>query len=331
MFANFLYLYYIFFLFTNNCQSLFLISMEKILIVDDSKTICQILADMMNSLGYENKVAADGMQALTMLKEEVFSVVISDIEMPGMDGLTLIKKIKEEYPGMDIITITGFGTKYSYPEVIKTGASDFIIKPFGLDEITAKLNRIFRERTIKHQLEEKNAELLLLSINDDLTGLYNRRHFYNQLEKEIIRARRQNRTLFLIMLDLDEFKKFNDTYGHLEGDRVLKEVGKAINKSIRNNVDEGFRYGGDEFTVIIPEANQQQTMQIAKRIQESCGAIKPLPIEISLGLAELTDNYDVESFVRCADQAMYLAKNSSKKILSNDEIPDGNIPLTSSA
>ena len=294
--------------------------MEKILIVDDSKTICQILADMMNSLGYENKAATDGLQALTMLQEEVFSVVISDIEMPGIDGLTLIKKIKENSPEIDVISITGFGTKYSYSEVIKTGASDFIIKPFGLDEVVAKLNRIFRERSIKHQLEEKNAELLLLSINDDLTGLYNRRHFYNQLEKEIIRARRQNRMLFLVMLDLDEFKKFNDTYGHLEGDRVLKEVGKAINKSIRKNVDEGFRYGGDEFTVIIPEANQKQTMQIAQRIQEACRAIQPLPIEISLGLVELTNNHDVESLVRCADQAMYQAKNSSLKILSYDKL-----------
>jgi two-component system cell cycle response regulator len=305
--------------------------MEKILIVDDSKTICRILVDLMNSLGYENKAATDGLQALAMLKEEVFSVVISDIEMPGIDGLTLIKKIKENSPEIDVISITGFGTKYSYSEVIKTGASDFIIKPFGLDEVVAKLNRIFRERAIKHQLEEKNAELLLLSINDDLTGLYNRRHFYNQLEKEIIRARRQNRILFLVMLDLDEFKKFNDTYGHLEGDRVLKEVGRAINKSIRNNVDEGFRYGGDEFTVIVPEANQKQTMQIAQRIQEACRAIKPLPIEISLGLAELTDNHDVELFVHCADQAMYQAKNSSSKILIYGKIFGGNIPLTGSA
>jgi two-component system, cell cycle response regulator len=318
-------------LFINNCQILFLIPMEKVLIVDDSKTICQILVDMMNSLGYENKTATDGLQALAMLKEEVFSVVISDIEMPGIDGLTLIKRIKEKSAEIDVISITGFGTKYSYSEVIKTGASDFIIKPFGIDEITAKLNRIFRERNIKHQLEEKNAELLLLSINDDLTGLYNRRHFYNQLEKEIIRARRQNRILFLVMLDLDDFKKFNDTYGHLEGDRVLKEVGKAINKSIRSNVDEGFRYGGDEFTVIIPEANQKQTMQIAQRIQEACRAIKPLPIEISLGLSELTDNHEVESFVHCADQAMYQAKNSSTKILIYGKIPGGNIPLTSSA
>ena len=301
-------------------HSIFSFFMEKVLIVDDSKTICRIIVDLMTSLGYENKSVADGSQALTMLKEEAFSVVISDIEMPGIDGLTLIKEIKENFPEIDIISITGFGTRYSYSEVIKTGASDFIIKPFGLDEVVAKLNRIFRERSIKHQLEEKNAELLLLSINDDLTGLYNRRHFYNQLEKEIIRARRQNRMLFLIMLDLDEFKKFNDTYGHLEGDRVLKEVGKAINKSIRKNVDEGFRYGGDEFTVIIPEANQKQTMQIAQRIQEACRAIQPLPIEISLGLVELTNNHDVESLVRCADQAMYQAKNSSLKILSYDKL-----------
>ena len=305
--------------------------MEKVLIVDDSKTICQILVDMMNSLGYENRTATDGLHALTILKEENFSVVISDIEMPGLDGLTLIKRIKDQFPGMDVITITGFGTKYSYSEVIKTGASDFIVKPFGIDEIAAKLDRIFRERSIKRQLEEKNAELLLLSINDDLTGLYNRRHFYNQLEKEIIRARRQNRMLFLIMLDLDDFKKFNDSYGHLEGDRVLKEVGKAISKSIRNNVDEGFRYGGDEFTVIIPEANQKQTMQIALRIQEACRAIKPLPIEASLGLAELTDEHDVESFVHCADQAMYQAKNSPIKILTYGNIPGENVFLTTNA
>ncbi len=131
--------------------------MEKVLIVDDSKTLCQILVDLMNSLGYENKSVTDGLQALTILKEEVFSVVISDIEMPGIDGLTLIKRIKENSQEIDVISITGFGTKYSYSEVIKTGASDFIIKPFGLDEVVAKLNRIFRERNIKHQLEKKKC------------------------------------------------------------------------------------------------------------------------------------------------------------------------------
>ena len=318
-------------LFANNYKILFFIPMEKILIVDDSKMIYQILADMMNSLGHEIEAASDGYQALRLLNEKDFSVVISDIEMPGIDGLTLIKKIKEKSPEIDVISITGFGTKHSYSEVIKTGASDFIIKPFGIDEITAKLDRIFRERTIKRQLEEKNAELLMLSIHDDLTGLYNRRHFYNQLEKEIMRSRRQNRILFLIMLDLDDFKKLNDTYGHLEGDRILKEVGKAINKSIRSNVDEGFRYGGDEFAVIIPEANEKQTMQIAQRIQGACRAIRPLPIEISLGLAELADDHDVETIVHSADKAMYQAKNSSLKILINGKISGENVLVISSS
>jgi len=301
--------------------------MEKILIVDDNRTICHILADMMKSLGHEYKTATDGLQALGILREENFSIVISDIEMPGIDGLTLIKKIKEKSADIDIITITGFETKYSYSEVIKTGASDFIIKPFGMDEVAAKLNRIVRERLIKKELEEKNAELLKLSINDDLTGLYNRRHFFSQLEKEVIRAQRQNHTLFLIMLDLDDFKKFNDSHGHLEGDRILKEVGNGINKSIRKNVDEGFRFGGDEFAVIIPEANQKQTIQIAKRIQESCRSINPRPIEISLGLVERTDKHDLESFVHCADQAMYQAKESHIKIIIYGETPDAAVLL----
>ena len=304
--------------------------MEKILIVDDSKTICHILSDMMSSLGYENKIATDGFQALKMLNENGFSVVISDIEMPGIDGLTLIKKIKEHSPEIDVISITGFGTKYSYSEVIKTGASDFIIKPFGIDEISAKLNRIFRERSIKVELEEKNAELLKLSINDDLTGLYNRRHFYNQLEKEIIRARRQNRSLFLIMLDIDDFKNFNDAYGHLVGDKALKAVGWAINKSIRSNVDEGFRYGGDEFTIIVPEANQQQIIKIVERIQEACKEVEPQAVTVSVGLVPLGESHDVESFVNCADRAMYQAKNSPlKKIVMYGDSVGEKIPVRS--
>ena len=289
--------------------------MEKILIVDDNRTICHILSDMMNVLGYDNSATTEGKQALNLLREEIFSVVIADIEMPGMDGLTLIRRIKEVFSEIDVISITGYGTKYSYSEVIKNGASDFITKPFGIDEISAKLNRIFRERRIKKELKEKNVVLLKLSINDDLTGLYNRRHFYNQLEKEIIRAQRQNRPLFLLILDLDGFKKYNDTFGHIGGDKLLKEVGKAVLSSIRKNVDEAFRYGGDEFTIIIPEATQEQALKIAQRIQEACAHINPHPINISIGLSELQVGQGVESLVHCADQAMYQAKHSLDKIV----------------
>lgn len=287
-------------------------SREKILIIDDSKSICKLLSDMMIVLGHENKVAMDGYEALKILAEEPFSIVISDIELPGIDGLSLIKKIKEKFPEIDVISMTGYESKYSYTDVIRAGASDFITKPFVFEEIEAKLNRIIRERNFKKELEKKNEELLKLSIHDDLTELYNRRYFYSKLEEEMIRARRQHRSLFLIMFDIDKFKEYNDTYGHIEGDKLLKNVGKAILSSIRKNVDAGFRYGGDEFTVIIPEANKEQAIKIVERIRKSCKNFSHKPVNISVGLAELKDDYDVETFVSCADQAMYQAKNYRK-------------------
>ena len=285
---------------------------EKILIVDDDEAICQTIADMVNVLGYDVRIARDGFQALKIIDEEPFAIVIADIKLPRIDGLSLIKKIKEKFPGIDIISMTGYTSKYSYTDVIQTGSSDFITKPFGIDELEAKLNRIFRERNIKKELKKMNEELLKLSINDDLTGLYNRRHFYAKLKEEMMRAKRQHRSLFLIIFDLDGFKKFNDTFGHIEGDKILKNVGKAINACIRKNVDSGFRYGGDEFTIIVPEANKEQTIKISERIRQSCKNFFPNPINISLGLVELKDEFNVETFVSCADQAMYKAKTSKK-------------------
>lgn len=283
---------------------------EKVLIVDDDEVLCRTLADMMDFLGHDIRIARDGFQALKLIDEEPFDIVISDIELPGIDGLMLIKKLKEKLPEIDIISMTGYATKYSYTDVISNGASDFIAKPFGVDEMEAKLNRIIRERNTNKELKKMNEELLKLSINDDLTGLYNRRHFYNKLKEEMMRARRQRHSLFLIMFDVDNFKSFNDNFGHIEGDKVLKNVGQAIEGSIRKNVDAGFRYGGDEFTVIIPEANKRQTLDISKRMRQSCKDFSPNPINISLGFSELRDDYDVEAFVASADQAMFAAKTS---------------------
>ncbi|MBN2468282.1 MAG: diguanylate cyclase [Deltaproteobacteria bacterium] len=292
---------------------------EKILIVDDDQTVCRMLSDMMNALGHNNKMSNDGLDALQMMETESFTIVISDIQMPGIDGLTLITRIKEKSPETDIITITGHHSKYPYALVIRTGATDFITKPFGIDELEAKLDRIIRERKIRQELRNKNQELLRLSRNDDLTGLFNRRHFYTRLTAEINRARRQHRPLFLLIFDLDKFKRYNDNHGHVEGDSLLKKIGLAVLYSIRKDVDAGFRYGGDEFAVIIPEANKDQTLRVANRIIQACKNIKPRPIDVSIGIAELTENYDVESFVADADRAMYKAKKSKDKIAVYNE------------
>jgi diguanylate cyclase (GGDEF)-like protein/PAS domain S-box-containing protein len=157
----------------------------------------------------------------------------------------------------------------------------------------------------KKRLEK---ELEKLSITDSLTGIYNQRHFYNELKREVERAKRLNHPLSLLLFDIDEFKYYNDTYGHLEGDKVLHEVGKIVVKSIRVNVDSGYRYGGDEFVVILPEAGREQAFSVADRIRVSFNNAGLVDVTLSMGLIEYRIEYDLETFVRHADKAMYTAK-----------------------
>jgi len=164
---------------------------------------------------------------------------------------------------------------------------------------------VLRDVTEKIRLEK---ELLELSITDGLTGLRNQRHFYNELDKEMDRSKRQSATLSLLLFDLDDFKAFNDIHGHPEGDRVLKSVGRAVLKSIRR-MDSAYRYGGDEFTVILPGATQKEGAQVADRIQKSFETIPHLQqIKLSIGLVEFDPQYNLTDFVKHADEAMYTAK-----------------------
>ena len=172
------------------------------------------------------------------------------------------------------------------------------------DEVVGVL-AVLRDVTEKIRLEK---ELLELSITDGLTGLHNQRHFYNELDKEMERSKRQRTTLSLLLFDLDDFKLFNDIHGHLEGDRVLKSVAQVVLKSIRR-MDSAYRYGGDEFTVILPGATQEEGAQVADRIRKTFDSTPYLQrIKLSIGLVEYEPQYDLTTFVKHADEAMYTAK-----------------------
>lgn len=164
---------------------------------------------------------------------------------------------------------------------------------------------VLRDVTEKIRIEK---ELLELSITDGLTGLHNQRHFYNELDKEMERSKRQHTTLSLLLFDLDDFKVFNDIHGHLEGDKVLKNVAQAVLKSIRR-MDSAYRYGGDEFTVILPGATRNEGAQVAERIKKSFESTPYLQqIKLSIGLVEFDPQYELTTFVKHADEAMYTAK-----------------------
>ncbi|MGB9594699.1 MAG: GGDEF domain-containing protein [Candidatus Poribacteria bacterium] len=163
-------------------------------------------------------------------------------------------------------------------------------------------------------LKEENKRLKELSITDELTGLYNWRHFHNNLDAEVARNKRQNHHLSLIFLDVDGLKSFNDTYGHSGGNEILKAIAKSINESIRKDVDSAYRFGGDEFAIILPEVKSEQAVKIAKRIAENLLKSNFANVSISFGIAELDSNMDSETLIKYADSAMYLSKQKTDKI-----------------
>lgn len=132
------------------------------LAVDDDKRVREMLSEMFSNFGYECRIAANSREALNILKEDHFSIVISDIRMPGMDGIALLKQIKENYPDIDVISITGYSKDYTFIDVVKAGATDFIIKPFSKDELEAKLRRIIRERELKSDIIASRNELMAI-------------------------------------------------------------------------------------------------------------------------------------------------------------------------
>jgi two-component system cell cycle response regulator len=273
-------------------------SKESVLVVDDDTQFRETLVQLLSVLGFETGSASSGPGALTKLKENEYTFLLADMKMPDMDGLKLIEQAGEDFPDMSIIAMTGYAEGYRYIDVINAGASDFIKKPFESEELEAKVNRIISERNLRKELSR-------LSITDSLTGLFNQRHFYSRLKEEITRAQRQSHSLALILLDLDHFKAYNDTYGHLAGDEVLRNLGRIINNNIREGVDSGYRYGGDEFAVILIDADLSVASEIGKRIQS---ALLQGNFTASVGYATFVDGMTEKELVSEADKNLYKAK-----------------------
>ncbi len=276
--------------------------------VDDDGELRELLHELICQMGHASVTAADGVDALEKMEEKQFDIVITDINMPRLNGVGLIKRITSDFSDTDVIAITGYQTEYNYTDIIALGASDFISKPINIDEFEAKIKRIVRERNMRFELRR-------LSTCDALTGLYNRRHLDDTLQNEAIRASRQHYDLYLLLIDIDNFKVYNDKYGHQQGDRLLQELARIILRSIRDNVDSGYRYGGDEFAATILHANPQQALMVAERLRAEYNARNLLPTSLSIGIAKLKNSHgtleeDLDDLIRKADQALYLAKNN---------------------
>jgi diguanylate cyclase (GGDEF)-like protein len=284
----------------------------RILVVDDEKGIRDVIKDAIQNAGYICWTEASGDGALKFLEKKRVDIVIADVRMPGLNGFELTRVVKEKYD-TDVIIITGFGKDFQYEEAVEKGASEFILKPIRRSELIVRLKRVLRERSLLAQQQQMENRLRELTITDDLTKLYNMRHFYVQLQLEIDRAARYTNPLSLLLLDVDRFKQFNDTYGHLEGDEILIKLADVIRDCLRKS-DTAYRYGGDEFMVVLPQTQGGEAWNVAERIRTRFPAEFPrrepdrVDSALSIGVVEHKKGEELSRFVKRADQAMYKAK-----------------------
>ncbi|MFO7840050.1 MAG: diguanylate cyclase [Desulfosalsimonadaceae bacterium] len=291
----------------------------RILIVDDDPAVRDSIQEFLTIINYQVDTAASSEEAMDIIRNKHADVIITDIMMEGMDGLELTQFIKAHYDS-DIIVMTGYTGDYTYEEAINKGADDFVFKPIKFEELKLRLKRVLRERSLAKERMLMLDQLQELAITDDLTKLFNSRHFYNQLENEVNRYQRYKRPFSILMVDLDHFKRFNDTYGHLEGDRILRQVGRKITSCMRT-MDTAYRYGGEEFTVLLPETDCEAALTVAERIKDSLnrenpGLINDSSVTVSIGVTEYSDSDSISALIKRADKAMYVAKQRGRNCIA---------------
>ena len=283
----------------------------SIAVLDDDKLQLRILKDILDRNGIVDiDLFAHPYELLN--SETIYDIYLIDLILPDIDGEIVMYELRKQYENAVIIGISSIEKQSTIAKVLAIGANDYLIKPVNEPVFMAKLYNYGKNLILKKENEMKTKVLQDLAIKDGLTTLYNHRHIQELLEQFAKQAQRYLRPLSLMMLDIDDFKALNDTYGHQFGDEVLARISKVLLKSIREQDIVG-RYGGEEFVIILPETTAEQGAIIGERIQKNISEMVfnyDVKITFSGGIAEFEK--DVEQLIFDADHLMYSAKHTGK-------------------
>jgi two-component system cell cycle response regulator len=304
------------------------------LVVEDNVVARQIVADILIQEGLQVIEAKDGQEGYELFTRHAddIDVVITDLFMPEMNGDVLSKKIRKELNRSDlpIICLTAMPDQSELLKVFKAGVSDYLVKPFAKEELLARITVHLERYRLSRQLKEKindlkisNEKIKKLSITDPLTGCYNRNYLSRQLAKEITRTKRYQKSISVVLTDIDFFKKVNDTFGHSAGDRVLVEFVTLIHQTIRKDLDWVARYGGEEFVIVLPETAYDNACHCTERLREAIAGTPvihdgvPIAITASFGVTTLapaliTDDFSTDRLIDTADHFLYQAKENGR-------------------
>jgi diguanylate cyclase (GGDEF)-like protein len=288
---------------------------NRILLIDDEKVNHTIMSNIL-SQDYALSCASSGKEALELIKNEPPDIILLDILMPEMDGFEILKRLKAapETAGIPIIIMTVLNDPDDEERGFLFGATDFISKPFKASIVKSRI------KNHMHTVQRFKA-IEKVGLVDELTGLSNRRMFNDRIGTEWKRADREQKPLSFLMIDLDKFKSYNDTYGHPQGDALLRAVAKVFSSMARRPADMAARLGGEEFGVLLPETGLKAALEIAEQIRQNVESTEVPTIDgkltsstVSIGVASIIPQpaVSIEDLIKEADSFLYLAKNTGR-------------------
>jgi diguanylate cyclase (GGDEF)-like protein len=295
---------------------------KRILIVDDDPDTARVVRDWYKDKPFEILEARDGDEGVRRAEVERPDIILMDLMMPRTNGFEATRRLRAgpATKSIPIILLSAQRAGLTKRAGFKSGIDDYVEKPFDLDELDARIALMLDRREMVASLETANRTLDALATIDEKTGLANYRVFATKLREEWMRSERYGQALSLVMLDLDDFKRLNDEYGHLAGDRVLREFATLVSGGARAT-DVPARYGGEEFAVILPHTGGERAVRVAERIRaavEDFTFLEPehaVKVTVSAGVATYRAAAGIASadeLVSAADRALYAAKKAGK-------------------
>jgi len=323
--------------------------MNKILVVDDEVENLELVGEQLQKHGFAADFAKSGEEAVSKVRMAPPDLVLLDVVMPGADGIKVCGRIKE-VAGEEFVPVILLSAKSDYETIMEgfeSGADDYITRPFRAGQLVARINVMLRYKAVQDELRRQNAalrqtnlrlndaleservlrrtlgqinlELNKMAITDHLTHLYNRRFFFDRLDEEFQRAARHGTSVACLMLDIDHFKKVNDSYGHQCGDEVLERLAKVLQENCRV-IDLLARYGGEEFCVLMPNADVESGMNLAERLRKNIAdhlftyEQVTVRLTVSIGVAVYPGEHirNEDDLIRTADEACYEAKRRGR-------------------
>ncbi|MBI5561281.1 MAG: diguanylate cyclase [Deltaproteobacteria bacterium] len=292
---------------------------DKVLLVDDSSEARAAMKSALRETFTHFIEADDGLSAIKAFVEEKPCFIITDIEMPSISGYKFITTIRAMEDGRNVPIIMLSGTKQSLKNKLSgfnAGASDFLMKPYEDDELIARVRALLRVHRLMEELKEKNLLLEKLAVTDELTGLYNRRYFFESVKSHMALGLRYHFKIACLLMDIDHFKKINDTCGHMAGDDILRKMGRLLN-SCKREGELLARFGGEEFIICLFNTDSESALLAAERFRhliksyDFSSALYPsrrITVSVGVSIYPQSRPITIDDLIKTADKAMYQSK-----------------------